>query len=165
MQPAASALVTSGPSPGPSPSIISASDRTCLYTNLLFSNLDLDFVEASFTGPCTAQQPPQKPLCDQSPPEYDMSSAETEQFLKQWAATFPLPEGPGEGTIIGYEELCKSVESYLNSIRAENSALPVELRLSEEMQLYQGRQTTVLEFCRFLVTFKDDNLGYALISR
>ena len=77
-----------------------------------------------------------------------MSDAETERFLKQYAATTPLPDGPGQGNLIGYELLCKSVESYLKSIRAGIFELPVELRPSESMQLYQARQTTVLEFCK-----------------
>ncbi|KAH7378146.1 hypothetical protein BKA64DRAFT_714640 [Cadophora sp. MPI-SDFR-AT-0126] len=75
-----------------------------------------------------------------------MSSIETERFLKRWSATVPLPQGSGEGNLIGYDKICKSVESYLRSIRAENAELAVELRLSEEMQLYQARQTAVLEF-------------------
>ncbi|PVH73147.1 hypothetical protein DL98DRAFT_595321 [Cadophora sp. DSE1049] len=151
MQPPASALATSGPPPGPSPSIISAtSNRTYLYTNLVFvSNVDLHFATTSFTGQCTTERPPRAPVCDQSPPEYKMSSMETERFLKQWAATVPLTDGSKEETLIDYEEICASVESYLESIRAENSELPVELRPSEEMQLYQARQITVLEIWGF----------------
>jgi len=94
----------------------------------------------------TSKKPPQG--TPQSPPEYTMSHAETERFLEQCAATTPLPDGPGQGTLIDYDVLCKSVESYLKSIRAEIFELPVELRPSENMQLYQARQTTILEFCK-----------------
>ncbi|KAL2067649.1 hypothetical protein VTL71DRAFT_15745 [Oculimacula yallundae] len=75
-----------------------------------------------------------------------MSSEETEQFLRDWAATVPLPEGPGEATYVSYDELQETVESYIKCIQEESDELPVELRLSAEMQLYQARQTTVLEF-------------------
>lgn len=78
-----------------------------------------------------------------------MSSDETERFLKQWATTVPLPNGPGEGTLMAYGDLQKSVNSYLQTIRDESVELPLELRLSEEMQIYQARQMAVLEYCKF----------------
>ncbi|KAH9208355.1 hypothetical protein DL95DRAFT_414865 [Leptodontidium sp. 2 PMI_412] len=78
-----------------------------------------------------------------------MSSDETERFLKQWATTVPLPNGPGEGTLMAYGDLQKSVNSYLQTIRDESVELPLELRLSKEMQIYQARQMAVLEYWSF----------------
>ncbi|KAK0101194.1 hypothetical protein ONS95_012825 [Cadophora gregata] len=75
-----------------------------------------------------------------------MSSAETEGFLKHLAATVPPLEEPEGGNLISYQQLCESVSSYLISLRAESFELPVALRRSEEMLLYQARQITVLEF-------------------
>ncbi|KAG4432068.1 hypothetical protein IFR05_012448 [Cadophora sp. M221] len=70
-----------------------------------------------------------------------MGSDETERFFKQLAAKVPPPEGPGEGTLIAYAELQQAVDSYLQTIRADNTEQQLELRLSEEMQIYQA-------FCR-----------------